>query len=300
MLFAFILACGSGTVGGGHFGKMACEHEPWDWYNDPVQSLLEADKDGAFDFDPPGELVTRRSGRYDFDNGDLSWSVEYLSGYYGTGGSVAGYGTIFDDGDLDLVYLSSLTDVLGETSWSRVRTEREGCQETMKLWTVEEGADVDTTPADDPFVWSIEIRSDDEVAASASQEDGGTLWSYTRVWTSDLRTVTRFSTDDGSAEGETILLDDGTGSGSQEFHDGDWDQYYQLDYALDGARRIRVEAYPAGSSSLYQECDYTVSYAGEGQGTCNYYTDQGDFECTLEFDAQSCVLDCGSAGTYDC
>lgn len=300
-LLLLALGCGLGKTGGErYFGELACEYEPWEWYDDPLQAVFEADAEGAFDYDPPDELVTRRAGFYDFESGDLAWESSFLEGYYGVVGRAEGYGTIFEDGDLDLLYLTEFTDVLGESSHGRVRTEREGCATTMQSWSVEAGADIDVTPDDDPFVWTIQVVSDDQVEGSASLEDGGTTVAYRRVWTSDLKTTTSFEADDGSYLGQTVFNDDGTGSGSQEIYGDELDSFYELEYFLDGRRRVVVNGYLAGTNDLYQECDYTITYEGEGSGTCNYYTDSGDIECDLEFDDTSCVLDCGSDGTYDC
>lgn len=300
-LILLSLGCGVGkTAGERYFGDFACEYEPWEWYGDPLQSVLQADEGGAFNYDPPGELVTGRSGFYDFDSGDFAWENAYLPGYYGVSGRVEGYGTVFDTGDLDLLYRTVFADVLGEESHGRVRTERQGCTETMSSWAIEPGADLDTTPAEDPFTWTLTIVSDDRVEALAEVEGDGTRVDYERVWTSDLKTETRFSAQDGSYLGQTVMSDDGTGSGTQEVYGDEIDAFYAIDFYLDGGRRIVVEGYLAGTNDLYQECDYTTSYAGEGSGTCSYYTESGDFDCVIEFDESSCVLDCGSGGTYDC
>lgn len=300
-LLLLSVGCGLGkTAGERYFDAFSCEHEPWEWYGDPLQAVMQADEDGAFDYDPPGELVTGRSGFYDFDSGDFAWDNSYLPEYYGVTGRVEGYGTVFQDGDLDLLYRTTFVDVLGEESQARVRTQRQGCTETMSSWSIELGADLDATPDEDPFSWTLEIVSDDRVEALAELEGDGTVVNYQRIWSSDLKTETTFSAQDGSSLGQTLMNDDGTGSGSQEIYGDEIDAYYEIEYFLDGGQRIVVNGFVAGTNQLYQECDYTSTYEGEGSGTCSYYTEGGDLDCDLEFDASSCVLDCGADGTYDC
>lgn len=302
VLLAFPLACNPGKSGGGedYFGDWACQYEPWDWYGDPVQAVLEADEDGAFDFDPPGELVTERVGSYDFEDGDLEFTSRYLDGYYGVEGRAEGYGTVFDDGDLDLLYRTVFVDVLGEESHGRVRVERSGCSETSKSWAIAAEDDLDATPADDPFEWSIEIVSDDRVEALSQRSEEGEDWTYRRVWTSDQVTTTSFEVASGDAWGQTVMQGDGTGTGSQTILGDEVDVTYTIDYRLDGSRRIQSLGTYAGTDDQYSSCDYELDYEGYGDGACSFDVQGDTWDCGIELTPEDCVLDCGGNGTYDC
>lgn len=282
-------------------GDWACEHQPWDWYADAVQALLEADDDGEFDYDPPDGLVTRRAGSYDYDSGDFSWSNEFDPDYYGVSGEVEGYGVVYGDGDVDLLYRSVFTDVLGEIAHARVRMERTGCTASFRSWDIDADDDIAQVPSEDPFGWDIEIISDDRVDSHTEWEDGGDDWVADRVQTSDLVTVSDYGTTDGSITINTTSQGDGTSSSSQTLLSDDFHSYYQIDTAVDGSRDVVLEGYEQPSDTLYQECTYTIDYAGDGGGTCTFYTDQGDIGCDLTFGSDgSCLLDCGTYGQQDC
>lgn len=295
-----LLACSPGKTGGeAYFDDWACEHEVWDWYADPVQAVLEADDDGEFSYDPPGDVVTDRTGAYDFESGDLSWVSSYVDGYYGVSGEVEGYGTIYADGDLDLLYRSVFTDVLDEVSHTRVRVERSGCSATTKTWDIEAEDDLATTPADEPFEWSLEIVSDTRVERSAAWQDGGEDWTAQGSTTSDLVSELSYGTTDGDVLVETVDYPDGTGTTYQEVHETDYDAFYTADEYLDGGRSIFSEAYDL-SGDKTQECAYDLSYAGVGAGECTFWTSQGVLSCDIAIDGEDCELDCGANGTYDC
>lgn len=301
LTFLALLACSGGKDGNPYFsGDWACEHEPWDWYSDPVQYLLEADEDGEFDFDPPGEVVTGRKGTYDYDSGDFEWESEFVEGYYGAEGLVEGYGTIYDDGDLDVLYRSVFTDVLGDSSHSRVRAERDGCTAVVKTWSIDADAALEDTPSADPFEWIYEIVDDDEVRRDAAWSEDGEDWVATGTMTDDLVSRLHYETLSGSLIYDSTSYGDGTATATQEAHDGDYDIYWNLDDYLDGSRDIAMEAYEAGSSDLVQQCAYGVTYEGVGSGECTFYQGGDSLTCELSFDQDSCTYDCEDGNEYDC
>ena len=303
ILALVLLGCRAGETDdeGAYFtGDWSCEYQPWEWLVDPVQALLEADESGAFDYDPPGDVVTGRTGAYDFETGDLSWSSRYADAYYIEEGSAEGYGTIYDNGDLDLLYLTRSLDVLGEETWSRARIERTGCQSTSSSWEVDAEAAIDEVPSSAPTVVESTIVSDDRVEASFSFDNDGEQWGGTRVATSDLVVVSDYGSPEGDVQISTTIRGDGTGEGSQFSTDGDFDQFVDVAYRVDGSRGVVSEVYEAGTESLTQSCAYELSYAGVGQGSCSFYQGGDTIECDLEFDDSSCVLDCGADGSFDC
>jgi len=301
LLLSAMLGCRSqpGT-GPDYFTEWSCDYQPWDWYMDPVQALLEADDSGAFDFAPPGALVTGQTGSYDYGTGDIAWSNAYLDGYSGVSSDISGYGTVYDSGDLDLLLRRVFTDVLDATTTSRVRMQREGCSATVQTWEIAADDDIDVVPADDPTGWQVDIVSDDRVESHVEWEDGGTSWVGDRVQTSDLVTTATTSASDGSVTMEQTMSDDGTGTGHQESVSDDFRSIFDIDYRLDGSVAVDLEGYTMPDDSLYQECSYELSYAGDGVGTCTFYLDSGTLQCNLSFDDTACTLDCGSAGTFDC
>lgn len=291
-----LAGCGVGKTGTGadYFDDMACDAEPWDWFADPVTYLMEADEDGEWDFDPPHDYVTGIEGRYDYEEGDIEWGLSFLDAYTTDSYDVEGYGTVFEDGDVDLLFKTVTEDVLGSVAASRSRLERDGCDATLKLWTIDADADVDATPSEDAFVWTYDFESDDQVSATTT--DAG--WSYVRTWRADLTITT---TGEGSGVSyETVSYGDGTSESWQESSDSDFDSRIEQSRALDGTADVLSQVWYAGTDTLYQQCEYQVTYAGDGDGSCVFNTEQGELECDLDFDPSSCVLDCGSAGTFDC
>lgn len=295
-LAVLLTGCGIGKTGTGadYFDDFACSAEPWDWYGDPVTYLLEADEDGDFELDPPAAYITGIDGSYDYEDGDLEWSTSYVSDFTTVSAETSGYGTVFDDGDLDLLLKTVAEDVLGVVVASRVRYERSGCSATMKTWEIEPDEDLDSTPGEDPFTWTYEIESDDLVSAEAT--DSG--WSYRRVWKSD-QTIT---TSGSSAETtyEAVSQGDGTRTAWQESSDGDYDSRVEQSTTVSGLTSVYSQVWYSGTSTLAQECEYDVTYAGVGSGTCSFDNNGGTIECDLSFDQSSCVLECGSAGSFDC
>ncbi|NOY26252.1 MAG: hypothetical protein GXP62_10310 [Oligoflexia bacterium] len=295
------LACSNGKSGSdAYFGDWSCQYQPWDWYGDTVQAALAADPDGAFDFDPPSELLTNRQGTYGFETGDLSWTSSYTDGYYGVQGALDGYGTIYGNGDVDLLYKTTFEDVLGETTARRVRAERQGCTSTSKSWDIGVDDDIETVPSEDPFIWSTEIVADDRVEAHAEQTNSDGDWTYDRVFSSDLSTTTTFSTAAGDVSGETTFYSNGEGEATQTWLSSDYDYDYQISYYIDGSRSILNTSYDAGTTNQYSQCDYTLYYDGTGDGNCTYALDSGTISCDLSITETACTLDCGSDGTYDC
>lgn len=298
-----LMACSAGKTDGDDYfddDDWACEHEVWDWYAGPVQAVLEADEDGDFSYDPPGDVVTERDGSYDFESGDLAWTSSYAGDYYGVSGEVEGYGTVYPDGDLDLLYRSVFTDVLDEVSHSRVRVERSGCSATTKTWTIDADDDLAATPSDEPFTWNLEIVSDDEVERTASWSDSGEDWEAQGSFTSDLVNTLHYASASGSAIIDSVSYGDGTSSMTQEGHDSDYDSYYQIDGFLDGSRSVANDVYEAGSDDLIQSCSYDISYAGEAEGECTFYQGSSSITCDLFFDSEDCVLDCDDGQQYSC
>ena len=73
-----------------------------------------------------------RAGRYDLGTGDFSWGVEYAPEHWRTTSTVTGYGYAKTNGDLDVDYDISTTDVLGNVGTAEIREERVGCDVTRR------------------------------------------------------------------------------------------------------------------------------------------------------------------------
>jgi hypothetical protein len=296
--------CDAARAGGGGLfdDTLSCDADPHAWYDGLVMNLMVADADGSFAFDPPGDPLVARSGTYDLDSGAFSWEDTYAEGYWLTAGRVEGYGAVSAGGDLDLLYAWERTDVLGETTATRVRMTREGCAQTTATWDVAPGSDLDAVPAEDPLSYAVTLVSDDQVdaeTAPAQQVDGDPFVDQ-RQATSDLVVVSDSDLGDGAYLRHVVSRGDGTSSAEIEQY-GDYDLWGTVDTDFAGGRHTVFDAAEGGDDTVIQSCDYTVDYAGDGGGVCAFLTENGWIECDLSLGSDgTCLYDCGSAGEYDC
>ena len=136
----------------------ACQKDVYEWSDDLLAHILTGPGDGTFDYDP--EDVPRQSikGSYDLETGDFSWDVAYADSYWLSATKVEGYGTVYHDGDLDLLYTAADTDVLAVTSRTNYRVTRSQCEMTVSSWTAADESDrVDHKGSyvdDDGYSWA--------------------------------------------------------------------------------------------------------------------------------------------------
>jgi hypothetical protein len=286
---------------------LSCEHDPHAWYDNPFASLLQGDG-GVFDFDPIGDSVINRSGEYDFETGDYSVVSSYADEHPFVTVESEGYGTIYDNGDLDLISKAVTSDVLGETWAEQVRTKREGCTGTVRTTELDLDAPVDSQPSEfaDSVEWSITIVSDTQVDYRAESEEEYGLYVTESSMSPDFAGQGSFDYADGAYFGTMTRLWDGTGATTWEQHgatfgqDSDFigeDQHY-----LDGSRLTDYDIYAAGSSSLQAEVELLWLYDGSATGMYVIHQDGQEIECevTITEGGGDCTMYCMGYGTYDC
>lgn len=307
ILPVLLLAC---NPGGGHdLGEdLACAYDPHSWWDNPFHSLLMADDDGHFDFDPVGDAVVRRVGDYDFSTGDFAYTSTYADQHPYVAVEGHGYGTIYDDGDLDLVVKNVFTDVLGATWADQVRTKRDGCVGTVRNSELDVDAPVDAQPEPwaDSLTWSVTIASDTQVDLHMETEEEYGLYVVDTTATPDVASQGTVDYADGGYVAESTWLYDGTGTSTWAQYGaafGDDADFVGADtFYFDGSTLRDYDAYAAGTQDVEAQIELLYLYDGSATGTYTGYYNGSPFTCdvTITEGGESCTMDCGSNGTYDC
>jgi hypothetical protein len=248
---------------------------------------------GVFDYDPPGRVTEEVVGSYDLRSGDFSWTEIDAPASWRADVEVEGYGYAATNGDLDVEYTRTVTDVLGNTFRTRVREERDGCSVRRKVTDPDDSSDLGAHTTGifggGVFTWRTVVPID---AEHGVEIDGVTQPDRTYVSSAEYREgISEYSwTEAGDPdEGYTrrdyrrVDQDDQSRTWTTE---GYWEEF------LDGKTHY---AYAQRTGSTRYDWDYTVDYAGNGSGT----VDTGSGTCTLEFTAGACTYDCGGT-TGEC
>ncbi|MFZ5481277.1 MAG: hypothetical protein ACOZNI_31245 [Myxococcota bacterium] len=240
----------------------ACEYDIYDWSDDLLSHVLTGDGSGAFDYDPADVPRNGVAGEYDPDSGDFSWSESYAENYWIDDAEVEGYGTVFHSGDLDLLFTTTVTDMLGET-WSQItRVQRSSCD--MSMATYAEGGE------DAAFV--MDGSYDDDSAWLWFAESGG--YEYRGALRKNLSRSVTIEADglywfsNTTPEGNTTY--EATGGcpfGSRLWCEAEWT--FQFDGGSDGT----IVAYDGEGGSVDRTCTWIYDY-GEASD-CEMECDDG-------------------------
>lgn len=288
MLLSLMLACSSLFGGKTQWvdATPACEADIYGWSDDLAMYLSQGEGDGAFDFDPDDTPRTGLGGVYDPTTGDYAYRIGFDNDYFLTSGRVEGYGTVYHNGDLDLLQSTVVKDALDvqTTRWSRIR--REGCEVEEVSWVegaesealVEEG----TFEDDATYAWEIALEGYD--------------WRGRRF--DDLTGDESIEADDGSYRYDTETYPDGTSRS-----DFDLDCYDTYRCAGDGTTR-----FDGGYSQSFEVKDgadvvanVSLDFAYDGSGT--QVIDYGDgnvVNCTYTVDAGACSYRCDDGDSGAC
>jgi hypothetical protein len=302
----FLVACFD-SVGEFEAADLSCEHDPHGWFDNPFASLLESDG-GAFDIDPHGDIITGRSGVYDLETGAYSHSTSYHADYPTVSAEGEGYGTIYDNGDLDLITKVTYEDVLGERWASQVRTKREGCTGSVKRTELGLDAPVDSKPDDwaDSVLWTTTIVSDTQVDYHAERDEEYGLYISDTSVSPDHASQGSFDYADGAYVGTSTMLWDGTGASSWEQYGATFgsesDYIGDDEYFMNGSRLTAYDVYAAGTSSLQAEVELLWLYDGSATGDYTIHDSGSTISCevTITVGGDSCTMVCVGYGTYDC
>src|SRR4051812_11062603 len=83
--------------------ESGCGFAVYSWSDDLLAHILTGDGSGAFDYDPDDTPRNDIKGMYDPANGDYDWSESYANSYYIKHTDVSGFGTVYHNGNLDLL-----------------------------------------------------------------------------------------------------------------------------------------------------------------------------------------------------
>jgi hypothetical protein len=270
MWLVFFVGCSNGWV-----EEAACGLDPYDWSDDALGHVLQGDGDGAFSYDPLDEPRAEISGAYYPATGEFTWSVAYVDRSYLTGTEVEGYGTVYHNGNLDLLYTATSTDVLDNEGAAEVRVIREGCATEWWSW-----------PEDDPddvFYRSGEYTSETTLRWTA-EADGG---SYEGTYAADQSSTSDYEADDGSWEVGTTTSPDGTSvsafAGASGCIIADTTCEGTQTEAIDGS--VRYESVLWSDGEDYAEAEGDFAYDGDGELVIAY---EVGVTCTFDFDEGGC------------
>ena len=282
--WAMIVACAALTTGCGKVyklkdKKLTCSENLHTWAGGLVTHANQGKGDGSFDYEPLDPRIDRVAGAYDLNTGDFFWDEEFVEDFYVTANKIDGYGTIWNDGDLDLEY-DVVAELRNESEHEyRVREQRLGCD--MERWIEQ---DIAGQP-DPTEVWA------------GTFADGGfdyvhRFGHYGLVMEAEGRTEDdfsyeeRLSYDDDGNEIDWYEEGDGEGTVRREFEErvgGELTGYWERD--AEGDFDVSYDYAPLGS--VNQEWEYELDYEGDGSGSLRI----GGISCDLDFDAYECTLD---------
>lgn len=286
----------------------SCKHSPWSWVDDPVANVLHAqEEDGTFKFNPKGDLVTSRQGTYDFETGDFSWADSYVDNYYIKESRTTGYGTIYANGDLDVLYKIVDVDYLDEQSAQQIRLEREGCEGSYVKNQTSFEAEIDASPppwADQTF-GTYEIVSDKQVDIyTESYDDTDAAMMRQQIkFTPEIKSEVSWDYADGGWVGVRWDYYDGTGW-------SDWVQWgavlgsdYDLDgmneFYFDGSYLQAYDAYRVGTTNL--RYSVSIHYLYDGSATGTYWTPGGlTCDITMQPGGERCRMECSDGSSSRC
>lgn len=264
----------------------ACKLDVYDWSDDLLAHILTGPGDGTFDYDPDDVPRQNLSGSYDYESGDFSWSVNYADDYWLVSTEVEGYGTAFHDGNLDVWYTETHTDILDDTWTDTWRVERKGCDVVAESWMggsstslVRSGSYKD----DESYTWEGDLSG----------------YHYFGGMRQNLSRTLGIEADDGSYVQASTAKPEGT---SDTTWSGDcYDTGYTCEATeherFDGGRESSVTILDAGGD-VYVVINGDYSYAGVGEEHWSF--DDGT-ECDLVTDAGGdCVYSCSDGSDGSC
>jgi hypothetical protein len=308
-LLALSLAlCACGDEPGADLGQdLSCEFDPHDWYDNAFASVLQGEA-GVFDIDPIGDAVVQRTGSYDFETGDYDYVSTYADEHPYITVTGQGYGTVYDNGDLDLITKTVYSDVLGETWADQLRTERTGCTGSVRRTEHDLDAPVDAQPESwaDSYEWATTIVSDIQVDYHMEAEREYGLYVSDSSISPDYASQGSFDYADGGYAGTTVMLWDGSGTSTWEQYGAafgdDYDFIGDDEYFLNGSRLSAYGVFAGGSSSLEAEVELLWLYDESATGSYVIHDGGSTITCdvTITEGRESCTMYCPGYGTYDC
>ncbi len=294
---------------------LVCRKDPHSWYDasNATYTLLEADftgQLGKFDFDPRGQANSGRKGSYSLKDGDLAWVDSYKSSHYLEERKGEGYGTIYDNGNLDLLTKVTWTDVLGDTWAQLLRVERTRCEGSIVRYDFDPDWTVDDPPASNAHIsyWATEIVSDDKVTMYGEESFDGVLYTHNRIYNPNCLYKETWNYAEGGYVGESKMKLNGDGSATwTQYGDAfgsDYDYVGEDEYYIDGSKLMEYGVYDQGTSNLVARWSLLEEYDGSGAGSYEQYDGAGgvELDCDVSFgvDGANCTMECSNGSSYSC
>jgi len=281
LLLGSLLACTDYPAENWVDSKPTCGEAVHEWSDDLLGYIAQGDGSGSFDFDPPDAARSSIKGAYDSATGDFSWVVNYDGDYFLDRQDAEGFGTVYHNGDLDLLWSVTTRDVLDRSSTTWERLVREGCDVTRTTW--EDGDEAESFRTEGSF-------EDDSTYAWNADVEGydwrGTAWSD-GSWRELIEAADNsydYRTDgfeDGHEESSfNVACYDGlrcAGTGDLAF-DGITRQTFEVRDGADKIADVETEfAYDgAGTQVVRYSGGPTCTYTLTADEACSYRCDDGD------------------------
>lgn len=276
LLLSLLAGCATGWID----QAPACEHDVYDWSDDLLGYVLTGDGSGAFDFDPVDTPRTRVHGVYEPTTGNFLWNTTFGEEYFLQKVVAEGYGTVYHNGDLDLLWTQVATDILGEEFSTVWRVNRLDCDLRVATW-----------PEDDETS-ALEKEGEYEDAESWAWAAEDELAEYHGTTRQNLAETFVSEAVDGSAT--VSITTKPTGIAESE-----WSQACGSNGVLlcEGTSLRRFDGGQEDTYSVFQEDDlvYDVvqNFGYDGDGTITWTTPEGDsLECTYDQDGDDCKYEC--------
>lgn len=274
-------------------GRGACEHNFVSWWGDLSTYVDQGDADGSewvFEVDPPEQWIVSAKGSYDESTGDFSFSRKYLPRHTIAEYRAEGYGTVYEDGDLDVLLTVNATDVLGASGTWTERHERAGCA----------GSVTTTYEGSDPVEMRYNIVSDNRIEGLIEIDPGGGYYEQRLAFLSggaqtrstDYDIISEIYNDsveqDASGTWDGDFYQSGDGVESEGTFGGD----------ISGASWAKYEQREDGEVVVI--VDQQLNYDGSGQQIVNY--PEQNLTCTFTFEAggANCEYECDRGQSGEC
>ena len=288
-LFALMMAgCDSGFLD----RSKACGNDVFAWWGD-ISWYVDHGEDGSFDFTPEPGYLDRIHGSYDFETGDFSFNVDYSGSYFLVRSQGSGFGTVFRNGDVDVLYTQAYEDVLGETWQIQRREERWGCDGDVEYFEVED----DGTTGNTLEVQTYSINSADAVSYQRAADWEGSTWVEKGSYHADFSRTYTYEAVDGSYFEEGKWGSNGGSESSWSSTGGDYDYVGVTNNMPSGGYTYVYDGLESGTDDVAFSYDWTYEYDGSGEGT---YT-AGDLECELTVKSSgACTYTCDNGDQGNC
>lgn len=287
------LLTGCGVLGGSYLSNdLACEHDVYDWWGGLTQHINYGSKSGdkiEWAYPPYEGWISRYLGNYDTESGDYTMRQQYVDEHYMESFTAVGYGTAYENGDLDLLHTVTEVDMLGEQTVYQVRHERTGCEGSMRT-TWPEG--VDNTP----FTTTYTIKSPTQVEMLTSYDDVD--YQIGKLVDSDFNVTGSIASSWEGGSYSASYTNDVDLNYSASWTQTTEDYYFVGTTSSDITGRTSVSYEVFSGDDLVASRSSTRNYDGSGTGT---YEEPGrDLSCDITYRSNgSCTYDCGSQGTQD-